>query len=186
MVEALFQFRQPERRQIGAIPFDVLLEETYEHTGRLTKNPTETGASIADHFFLEPVILSITGEVTNSPIQFFPSEFVGIQERAIEAWQQLRALHELGQPLDLLMGFDLYRNMVLTELTTQRTPATGQRLVFRAVLEEIRFARTFTVPLSTDNVSAEFSDFASSTLDLGRQSTRPASSALAARAGAIL
>ena len=48
-------------RQIGTIKIDVTNEETHDSTMRVTDNPIESGAVIADHAALEPRKLKISG-----------------------------------------------------------------------------------------------------------------------------
>lgn len=50
-------------RRIGKITLDVTEQEAHKSILRLTKNPIESGANIADHAILEPKQLTIKGKI---------------------------------------------------------------------------------------------------------------------------
>ena len=50
-------------RKIGDFVFDVTTGEVHDSKLRITKNPVESGADIADHAILEPKVITVTGVV---------------------------------------------------------------------------------------------------------------------------
>ena len=55
-------------RSIGTIAVDVILNEETNDTLTITKQPVQTGASMTDHSYLEPTILSMQILQQASPI----------------------------------------------------------------------------------------------------------------------
>ncbi len=48
-------------RAVGTFHFDVVTSEGHDSTLRLTENPIESGAAVADHAVLEPKEITING-----------------------------------------------------------------------------------------------------------------------------
>lgn len=182
-------------RTIGQFEFDCTIRESHTSSLRVTKNPVESGADIADHAVLEPKSLTITGKVVGyEPTNYF-NQLLGLDtdamddyplpleisssirqaeamlaqymtvgrvlanktqkviapwypdalkpfadssqtlDRAGRAYESLLAIQRMGQPIDVQTGIRLYKNMVLTSIsTTQDTPAAAD---FVLNLEEI-------------------------------------------------
>lgn len=71
-------------RTIGQFEFDCTIRESHTSSLRVTKNPIESGADIADHDVLEPKSLSITGKVVGyEPAHFF-NQILGFDTDAME------------------------------------------------------------------------------------------------------
>nr|WP_308410064.1 hypothetical protein [Providencia stuartii] len=70
-------------RTIGQFELDCTIREAHTSALRITKNPVESGADIADHAFLEPKSLSITGTVVGyEPAKYF-NDFLGFDTEAM-------------------------------------------------------------------------------------------------------
>lgn len=48
--------------------FDAVLSEAHELNGETTKHPVEKGSNITDHFILDPEVLTLEVQITNTPL----------------------------------------------------------------------------------------------------------------------
>lgn len=156
---ALFNSRSGSVVRIGAIQLDAVLNEVESMSAKVTDFPVEDGVSVSDHVLLEPVTITINGLVTDSPIQFFSAlQFVSGTNveggsRAKSQYDGLRDLYEKRQPFTIVTGFTVRENMIITNLSVPRTPATGQAMRFTATARQIRKISAQTVAIPKEQVS---------------------------------
>ena len=185
-ISLLFNLLQRGRRvAIGDLQLDATLEERHEYANQVTTHPVETGGSIEDHVYLEPVRVRIEGEVTDSPVRILGG-LVGQTERRLEAWETLRDLERSRQPVTLVTGYDVYDNMLLTRLLTPRDRETGKRLLFTAEFIQLSRVRTETVAIPAEIVDEAQADLATSEQNAGKQSTSAASEAESGAGSSLL
>ncbi|CAG9411396.1 TPA: phage baseplate protein [Providencia alcalifaciens] len=73
-------------RAIGDFELDCTVREEHTSSLRMTKNPIESGADIADHAILEPKVLTITGIVVGyEPPRHF-KKLMGIDNRVLDEY----------------------------------------------------------------------------------------------------
>lgn len=189
-IDLLFFLRPAQRNEIGTVVVDATVREHHEYTSQVTEHPIETGAMIADHVLNEPIRLTIEGEVTDTPVQILGGLLSGEGgERRLEAFDTLRALRTNRQPIDVVTGLAVYRNMIITSMIFPRTSRTGQRLQFVIELREIEFAQAQIIrqrALATENVRPAERDIAQETKPVGKSSTRKASPTEEQRTGSFL
>jgi len=185
-ISVLFNLLQRGRRvAIGDLQLDATLEERHEYANQVTTHPVETGGSVEDHVYLEPVRVRIEGEVSDSPVRILGG-LVGLAERRLEAWETLRDLERSRQPVALVTGYDVYDNMILTRLLTPRDRETGRRLLFTAEFVQLSRVRTETVDIPAELVAEAQADLATSEQNAGKQSTSAAGGAEAERGSSLL
>ena len=63
---------------IGTVVVDASITETHSLAAEATEHPVEQGADISDHVHVRPIQLSITGLVSNHPIQVPASQAAGV------------------------------------------------------------------------------------------------------------
>jgi hypothetical protein len=59
--------------RIGSLTLDATLDDSHEFSNEVTSFPIEEGSDINDHIKKEPMSLSITGFITNSPVTIIES-----------------------------------------------------------------------------------------------------------------
>jgi len=64
--------------RIGIVSIDAAITETHTSAGTLTEHPIESGASITDHFNVNPRRLDLDGVITNHPVRLPASQVDGI------------------------------------------------------------------------------------------------------------
>lgn len=101
-------------RAVGTFHFDVVTTESHDSTLRLTENPIESGAAVADHAVLEPKEITLNGVMVGYAAPSHVGERLGtaltkikslpipIEIRAITAQAESMANRYLAQARDLM------------------------------------------------------------------------------------
>ncbi|BEO24293.1 hypothetical protein SMQC20_28770 [Serratia marcescens] len=72
-------------RAVGTFHFDVVTSEGHDSTLRLTENPIESGAAVADHAVLEPKEITINGVMVGYEPPDFANRLLGGRLTAVKA-----------------------------------------------------------------------------------------------------
>lgn len=121
--------------KIGTVKVDVSINQNHNFPSRITENPVEDGSTFSDHQVLLPVVLEIEGRVTDAAISLFESLTGKSDSR--EAYLNLVALQRSKQTFDVVTGLNVYKNMLLEEISFPRSASDGRSLRFTAVLREL-------------------------------------------------
>ena len=121
-----------EKSSVAGIFLDATISEDHSYTCKATQFPLENGSSITDHVINDPVKLSLSGIVSDSPISFL-SAF----NRSSDAFNRLVRIHELKEKITIVTGIKAYRNMIMTSFTVPRDTETGQALSFVFEFQQI-------------------------------------------------
>lgn len=162
---------------IGDVAIDCTVTETHTATATVTKHPVESGANITDHIRPEPVQLSVTGIVSDTPIgskqiqraidaggakvqiteSETPTSAVGFGRTA---WAKLEAIRVAAKPVKVTTRDRTYESMALTSLTVPKEAKNGGALYFTAQFEQVRivFNRTTKVVVSKASKSHKKQD----------------------------
>ena len=90
------------------IGLDASLEETHSFKSKVTQFPVETGATISDYIFNEPVTVSIQGFVSNHPLEGGEQS-----DRSALVFKHLLTIRKSRSPITIITGLKQYDNMVL-------------------------------------------------------------------------
>lgn len=176
--------------------FDITKSESHSARLVVTKNPVETGASIADHAYMDPLTLTIEAEVSDTwlhardesgvlradPVwgsQLGPDALAlfgstGQTNRSATAWLVLNNLMQSAEPFDVQTGLKLYTDMMLTELSADQDKSSAGKLAFRATLEQVIRVSTKTITYPPRK-AGKTAHAASKTVAAGQQpTTQPA------------
>ena len=178
-------YKKQVKAQIGTITVDASVSEDHTASSTVTSNPVEEGANVADHVKLEPLRLSIQGVISDTPLDFeilnslAKGDFKGIAKnftsgisavlggtsRSTEQYLALLELRKSREPFQVITGLKVYQNMILTNLTVNRTASTGKAIHFTAEMEEIRIVQSQTV--GKEALGKGVKNLASKTKNLG-------------------
>ncbi|AWK42592.1 hypothetical protein LGZ99_21710 [Photorhabdus temperata] len=89
-------------RSIGEFQLDAVTVESHSSTLRLTENPIESGASIADHAVLEPKEITVTGVMVGYEPPRLVSDLMGFDSSAIDSFplpMEIRAMTKQSEAL---------------------------------------------------------------------------------------
>lgn len=132
-----------------SIDLDVTMDEAHEWANDVTTNQVEIGAPVTDHIQPLPDRLTITGMITDSPLDIkLPSEFsvlVGEDARVQTAFDFLRQLHERRELVIVYTKHKIYTDMALAGCNIPRSAGVGQAISFTLQFMHVRIVSTQTV-----------------------------------------
>jgi hypothetical protein len=138
----------------GSMELDCSVDEVHTDEAEITEHPIEEGSTISDHIRKLPIMLEITGLITNTPIVYLASLFakspvqgslIPSQDRVSDGYALLRQFMDDGSILTVSTSLRDYPNMAIQSLTVRRNKDTGQALDCTIVFREILKARALTV-----------------------------------------
>lgn len=135
----------PQRPKIGALEFDVSIDEAHSSSVTVTRNPVEQGAKITDNAVEEPDTLELTLRISNTPIVSADQAGAISPFRAEEAYTELLAMKSARQPVKAITSLRVYNSMIIVGVRVQRDVTTGNVLAVRVSLIEIRTATSLTI-----------------------------------------
>lgn len=118
----------------------------------VTTNPIETGVSIADHCYMEPLRVTVNAVVSDIKMPSASDLFDGSPSgRVRTAYQMLQQLQldmasNNASPFSVYTGLRQYDNMVVVSLSATQDVTSASLLAFTAELQEV-------ITLSTLNVT---------------------------------
>lgn len=132
---------------IGDLVVDAALREEHALNSEVTSFPVENGSSFTDNIRKQPRTVVIEGLVSDTPLGLaLIARDVELEGAApapedtafsTEAWQQLEAIYEAGEPVAITTSLRLYKNMAMESLTVPRDVKTGAALRFTATFKQI-------------------------------------------------
>lgn len=140
------------RREIGAITVDAIIDENTVDALTITKQPVQLGASITDHSFLEPTVLTmrILQQVSN-PITQLLSTFADAGSSGLaQLYQEFIKLQATRSPFTVTTPKRVYEDMLIATLRLNTDKLTENILSL-----SISFQQVFIVSISTAEVPRE-------------------------------
>lgn len=151
---------------INLVKLDVDVCEAENHTyeSMITEHAIESGSKISDHILKKPFKLKITGLISDTPLGLlkFGKDYQNMKGnissisgggpyRTIsdEAAGKLMQCYNSEYAIEILTGFNSYKNMYIESLEFPRTPETTGGLRFIMNLKQITFAKSEIVTVKT-------------------------------------
>jgi len=162
---------------LKVIPLDASIQENHVYQALVTSNPVEQGSDVTDNVTINPVVLNMTGFITDTPVKFLQgaqqllSSTSGSGSISSSAHDDLIFIFEKKQPFTVVTGLKTYANMIMRRLTFPRNATTGKSIRFEAELIQITFAtfQTEALPADTLGDQLDSKDQAQAKTDLGKQ-----------------
>lgn len=130
------------KKKIGDIVIDLFETEVHTRTSEVTQYPIESGSTITDHIVNDPIIISVSGIVSDIPTNILGA-LAGIGEsRANNANEAMNKLIDDKSIVTLVTGLKVYQNMVITNFDVDRSVNTGKTLTFSATLQQVEIVLT--------------------------------------------
>jgi hypothetical protein len=132
-----------DKKKIGSLAIDCVVDENITLSTNVTTAPIETGESVADHVYNNPIKLNFTGIVSDSDparaLQNATSTTTSgfKQMPRLEAYETLVQLWQNKTPIDVVMGLETYTNMMIENLSIPNNADTGDALFFTADLKQV-------------------------------------------------
>jgi hypothetical protein len=133
-------------RKIGEITVNVILNESTNDTLTITKQPVQQGASITDHAYKEPTVLSMSAYFQDN--SFSVGAIFGGAGGLAKIYQDLLDLQESRVPFDVITPKRIYRQMLMATLGCTTDKNTENILAITMSFQEIIIVSvsTTTVP----------------------------------------
>lgn len=148
---------------LAGYSFDAVLEDSLSAEVQWTSYPVETGVNVNDHRIIQPVKWTLTGAVSNNPLQVQITDFLtgglsnltnnpyvatvaGLAAGFLSGSDETRSSTTLeflinlmvaGEPFDIDAGDIQLQNMVIGRIGRTKNPENEQGLIFVADLQEL-------------------------------------------------
>lgn len=148
---------------LAGYSFDAVLEDSLEAEVQWTSYPVEAGVNVNDHRIIQPVKWTLTGAVSNNPLQVQITDFLtgglsnltnnpyvatvaGLAAGFLSGSDETRSSTTLeflinlmvaGEPFDIDAGDIQLQNMVIGRIGRTKNPENEQGLIFVADLQEL-------------------------------------------------
>ena len=153
--------------KVGSVELDLILDEDHSKSAQVTENPLQDGRAISDGIFLELQEGSLTGLVTNHSVKIAEerakqlelqdsetlmaeAENYQLENRAKQAWIDLKAVMDAKQPVTIVTSLEVYDNVAITNISTERNGDSGDALEIK-----VSFRQILTVSLMEHEVTAQ-------------------------------
>lgn len=160
-------FYPKEGYKVGSVELDLILDEDHSKSAQVTENPLQDGRSISDGIYLELQEGSLTGLVTNHSVKIAEkrakqlelqdsetlmaeAENYQLENRAKQAWVDLKAVMDAKQPVTIVTSLEVYDNVAITNISTERNGDSGDALEIK-----VSFRQILTVSLMEHEVTAQ-------------------------------
>jgi len=119
------------RKKIGFLELDAVVSETINLNNTVTSAPIETGETVTDHVYNEPLELSMECIISDSDIVRSVNSQIN-QVARIQAYESLVDLWKAKSPVDVVAGYEVYSNMLITSISIPRANEDGDSIRFTA------------------------------------------------------
>lgn len=160
-------FYPKEGYKVGSVELDLILDEDHSKSAQVTENPLQDGRAISDGILLELQEGSLTGLVTNHSVKIAEkrakqlelqdsetlmaeAENYKLENRAKQAWVDLKAVMDAKQPVTIVTSLEVYDNVAITNISTERNGDSGDALEIK-----VSFRQILTVSLMEHEVTAQ-------------------------------
>ncbi len=139
-----------QRKRIGFLEIDCVMFEGIRMNNTVTASPIETGESISDHMFNEPIEISMDCIVSDDDPTRFIQNIIGgvqglisgegIQEQVsarVNAYETLKDLWQNKGVIDVVTGFETFSNMAITSIDIPRANEDGRSIKFNVTMVQI-------------------------------------------------
>lgn len=158
--------RKVEKSLVEIIALDATLSHQIERSATATMHPIESGSKISDHIQIDPVVVTVTGFVSNNPVTFLSFGLIPQQDqtRSKSAYDALVQTFENKDLVQVQSELDVFDDMAMTGLSVPRDRTNFHALQFTATFQKIKRVGTLVVELAED-----VEQLAAPEQDLGKQ-----------------
>lgn len=117
------------RKKIGFLELDAVISETINLNNTVTSAPIETGENVTDHVYNEPLELNMECVISDSDIVRSISLQANPVAR-IQAYESLVDMWKAKSPVDVVAGYEVYSNMLITSISIPRANDDGDSIRF--------------------------------------------------------
>ena len=122
---------------ISGYELDVAVSESHVLGSEVSEHPVESGSDVTDNVRTTPVVLTIEGIVSNTPIGPIANKRFPGTVPADDIYALLRSIRTKREPVVVETDLRVYDNMVLESLTIPVNVKTGDAFRFRAQFKQL-------------------------------------------------
>lgn len=129
-VRELISILYPDSKaRLGELVVDAFIKESHTLSAEITEHPVEDGSVMHDHIMQKPLVLSIDGIISNTPMtlvgltaldsamNYFHGES---NDSVTQAYETIEQFFLKRQPISIATSVKTYQKMVLENLTLER------------------------------------------------------------------
>lgn len=136
------------KTNIGGWFFDAYLKMTHTSTLTITDQPVQTGASLSDHAYMEPLELQMDIGMSDVAKSFINGQFTGGSSRSVTAYTILRQLQQMRVPIQIVTRLGVYENMLVETISSDDDYTTQYGMKATVTFREVLVAQVTTVKIS--------------------------------------
>lgn len=136
---------------IGGLFFDAIFNTQIETSLTATSHPTQLGANIADHAYVNPVRITMDIGMSDAMACYSTEGYAqgNSRSKSVNAYHEICKLQQLRIPLAVMTRLNTYQNMLITNISVNDDVNT--KFGLRAV---IQLEEMLVVNVGTEKVSA--------------------------------
>lgn len=146
----------------GIITVDATLTENHTTSVTVSDYPVEDGATFSDHFIVNPDTYTMTGIISDTPLDIGAFSFVanGVStittfdensvSRSIVNYRDIEKLQKSGEPFTIISSLKIYENCIMTNFRVSRDKNTSNEIRFSCDIRVIQYGTTETVKLAKE------------------------------------
>jgi len=161
---------------ITAYVFDGTERAEHEQRAVITQNPIQTGASLSDHMYTLPPVVTANILMSDCMQSFIAGQFASGPSRSVSAYQTLVDLQQNRKPVSISTRLKQYDNMMISSIITEETKDTlyGLRatVTFQKILTASIEIVSSTVNFNVNPLTSEFPQQTGATIGGQAQSTQ--------------
>lgn len=133
---------------VGEVAFDVSVSEVYKTDADVTDHPVEKGSNITDHIRARPLLLTLEGIISNTPVEFLASLRFP-PKRAEIGYFTLLELQKQAKLVSVLTSLDQFDKMAIESVELNRDVSTGNIVSIKLQMKQVRLANSLEVEKPT-------------------------------------
>lgn len=138
------------KTNIGGLMFDAIFSVDTEHSLTITQHPVQTGASMSDHAFVNPVRISMQIGMSDAMAYRKGMTYANLgPTKSISAYRMLCELQAARTPLDVVTRLNTYHNMLIESIAVSDDVSTANGLKATVGLVQV-----LVVDVATEKTSA--------------------------------
>jgi len=135
---------------IGGWVFDAFLKIDHNSRLEITQHPVQTGASIADHAFLQPRTLQFEIGMSDVAKDVINGQFGSSEGRGLKAYELLKNLQFARTPVQVTTRLDVFEKMLVADVHVPDDYKTLYGLRATVTMQEILVADVYTYKISAE------------------------------------
>lgn len=129
---------------VAGIEFDALIDEEKTMTATIPSYPVEEGFSVSDTIILDPISLSMTLYVTNTPVTWLKRHGNSV-DRVNKICEQIENLWLEAKLVKVVTPDAIYKNMGISSISIRKSKEIGYAREVSLQMQKIRITKRKTV-----------------------------------------